>query len=143
MFSTTCQYAKRAVLYLALHTNGKVKIGVDVLAQLLDIPKHFLAKILQQLARHKLISSSKGRNGGFYLSDENKDAKLISIIYAIDGPEKFETCILGLKECSGKTPCPYHEYVAGIRTNFLSKLKTETIRESADRISLKDLSLKL
>ena len=67
MFSNSCQYAIRAVLYLAIHADTHHKLGAEVLAGALGIPRHFLAKILQQLAKNKLISSSRGRNGGFFL----------------------------------------------------------------------------
>jgi Rrf2 family protein len=141
MFSTTCQYAIRAVLFLAVQTNEENKLGVDKLSEALEIPKHFLAKILQQLAKQNLISSSKGRNGGFFLSSVNKEEKLLDIIHAIDGKKVFDSCILGLKECSAERPCPYHEYVVELRSKFYYTLKTETIEESAKRIKDSDLSL--
>lgn len=141
MFSTTCQYAIRAVLFLATHTGENEKVGVDILSEKLEIPKHFLAKILQQLTRSKLVSSSKGRNGGFYLSDKNKNSNLYEVIQTIDGPDKFDSCVLGLKECSGLKPCPYHEYVFEFRNRFYDKLKNETIAESANRIKGNFLSL--
>lgn len=143
MFSTTCQYAIRAVLYLAVNTDENKKVGVDRLSEALEIPKHFLAKVLQQLAKLNLISSSKGRNGGFFLSDANKEEKLLEIIHAIDGKSIFESCILGLKDCSAERPCPYHEYVVELRSQFYHTLKTETIEESAKRIKEGDLSLNL
>ncbi len=143
MFSTTCQYAIRAILYLALNTDDNHKIGADVLSEELEMPKHFLAKILQQLTKSGFVSSSKGRNGGFYLSDKDKASNLLEIIYVIDGPSRFENCILGLKECSGKTPCPYHSDVQTFRRDFKSKLQNETIFESAKRIAENNLTLNI
>jgi Rrf2 family iron-sulfur cluster assembly transcriptional regulator len=51
----------------------------------LDLPQHFLGKILQELVPLRIISSMKGPGGGFYLTNENKKASLLEIIEAIDG----------------------------------------------------------
>lgn len=65
MFSKACTYAIRAALYLAVHAGPQARLGVKEIAEALDVPKHFLAKILQQLVRNNLVSSVKGPSGGF------------------------------------------------------------------------------
>ena len=71
MFSKSCKYGIRAVLYLAVHSTNEKRLGVTEIASELDVPKHFLAKILQQLAKENLISSTKGPTGGFFLNAKN------------------------------------------------------------------------
>jgi Rrf2 family protein len=141
MFSKSCKYAIRAVLYLAINTDKEVKLGVEELASTLDVPKHFLGKILQQLAKNNMVSSTKGRNGGFYLSKKNKAQNLLTVIKLIDGKGIFTDCILGLANCSNEKPCPYHDSIQKVRQEFLLQLKDETIAASAKRID--ELSLKL
>jgi Rrf2 family protein len=141
MFSKTCKYAIRAILFLATYSNEEKKLGIEEIAEGLDIPKHFLAKILQQLTRHNLASSTKGRNGGFYLSEANKDATLLPVIEVIDGPETFTGCILGLPECNGTNPCAFHDQAQAYRTNMLNVLGKESIRDTAVMINLKNFKL--
>ena len=74
MFSKSCKYGIRAVLYLAVHSSLQKRLGVTEIASELEIPKHFLAKILQQLAKENLISSTKGPSGGFFLSKKNRES---------------------------------------------------------------------
>ena len=143
MFSKSCKYAIRAVLLLATESSEKEKLCVDQLAKQLNIPREFLAKVLQVLTKQKCISSSRGRNGGFYLSEENLQGNLLSVIQAIDGPGFFEECILGLPECSGNHPCPYHHVIKDHRKTFLSLLENETIIESAKRIKASPFGLKI
>ncbi|MCB0685795.1 MAG: Rrf2 family transcriptional regulator [Saprospiraceae bacterium] len=140
MFSKSCEYAIRAVLLLASFDEDDIQ-GVESLAERLKVPKHFLAKLLQQLSRNRLISSSKGRNGGFYLNAANRKESLIATIECIEGPGVFNTCILGLENCSNDAPCPYHHVVAPSRKEFYNLLKNESIEDSANRI--KDQNLKL
>ena len=141
MFSKTCKYAIRAMLYLAMHTDEENKLGVEAIAEGLNVPKHFLAKILQQLTRYNLASSSKGRNGGFYLSDVNKSASLLPVIESIDGPETFTSCILGLPNCSGENPCSFHHQAVEYRNAMLRILGKESIGETAKRIDVNNFKI--
>lgn len=141
MFSKSCQYAIRAILYLATNTSEERRMGVDDLALKLNVPKHFLAKILQQLTRNRLISSVKGRNGGFFLTEANRKSNLLSVIECIDGSRAFQECVLGLSICSNANPCPYHGAVRKYRDQFLMIAQNETIDESAARIIANDLKL--
>ncbi len=142
MFSTTCKYGIRAVLYLAIKSTNDSKIGVDELADTLCIPKHFLAKILQVLTKNKVVSSSKGRHGGFYLKKRNKQINLMKIIEVLDGTNRLTCCILGLETCDSTHACPYHNIVQQFRNDFYQKLENETIGEAAQRIDEHDFNLK-
>jgi Rrf2 family protein len=122
-------------------TQSDEMVGVEKLSEKLEIPRHFLAKILQQLSRHHLISSSKGRMGGFYLSKENAEKSLMSVIECIEGPQVFKECVIGLTNCSNDNPCPYHHVVKQFRDRFYRLLQNESIAESARRIKALDLKL--
>ncbi len=141
MFSKSCKYAIRAVLYLAVHSMEEKKFGVKEIAEALDIPKPFLAKLLQQLSRQGLIASSKGPSGGFYLNDENKEAPLRQVIEAIDGPEIFSSCILGLPVCSSDNPCPLHSKAITYREGLLKLVDDQSIQDLAKRIQRMKLAL--
>ncbi len=141
MFSKSCEYALRSVLYLATHTDRDRKIGADELSIRLDAPRHFLAKILQQLAKNRLISSVRGPKGGFYLGSANLDVDLLSVIECMDGPDFFETCMLGLPECTDINPCPLHEGMVACREKMLATLKQQTIQNTAERIRKDNLKI--
>ncbi|MDX1940415.1 MAG: Rrf2 family transcriptional regulator [Saprospiraceae bacterium] len=141
MFSKSCKYAIRAVLYLAVHSSEEKKFGAKEIAESLDIPKPFLAKLLQQLSRQGLVSSAKGPSGGFFLNDEGKAIPLRQIIEAIDGPEIFSSCILGLPVCSSENPCPMHTKAIAYREGLLKLVEDQAICDLAKRIQRMKLSL--
>jgi Rrf2 family iron-sulfur cluster assembly transcriptional regulator len=141
MFSKACQYAIRAALYLAIHSSETQKVGVKEMASSLEIPQHFLGKTLQQLARYHLISSVKGPNGGFYLSEKNREITLRQVVICIDGPDLFTACILGLPVCSGENPCPLHVQAMAYREGLNYQLKHQAIGDFAQRILKDQLSL--
>lgn len=141
MFSKACKYGIRAVLYLAVNSSEEAKLGAKEVAEALEVPKSFLAKILQQLSRHKLISSSRGTGGGFYLSDSDRDVTLREIIECIDGEEMFSACILGLPVCSSENPCPLHTKAMTYRRGLTDLVANNSIDDFATKIIRKKLSL--
>ena len=69
-------------------------ISVKDIANSIDVPSPFLAKLFQQLVRGNIISSTKGPNGGFYLTDENAENTVCDIIENIDWLNKLNECFL-------------------------------------------------
>lgn len=135
MLSKSSKYAIRAVLYLALNSNESNKYSPTGIAKAINIPAPFLAKTLQELTKRNLISSVKGRNGGFYLTEENKSNTLISVVDSIDGMAKFQECLLGLPVCSNENPCPLHHSYSLIRNKIVEDLTFKTIAELTKEIS--------
>lgn len=119
MFSKACEYGIRAVAYIALQSLDGRRVSVNEIAEEIDSPIAFTAKILQQLSRNKVIQSVKGPTGGFELDRTEMDTvKLSSIVHAIDGDGTYVGCGLGLKECNANQPCPLHDKFVDIRTDL-------------------------
>jgi len=132
MLSNQSKYAIRAVLYLAVKTSKDNKLGSKVVAELIDVPAPFLAKIFQKLSKAKIISSTKGPNGGFYLTKKELSNNLLNIIDCIDGLEFFKTCFVGLPKCSDENPCAIHHIASPCRDTLMKELKERTIAEFAE-----------
>ena len=141
MFSKSCQYAIRAVLYLAVNARPAQKTGAKEIAEALNVPSPFLAKILQQLARHGLVSSSKGAGGGFYLQEQDLQVTLSQIIDCIDGKGAMSACVLGLPVCSSENPCPLHFKALSYRSGLEKLTQGQTVGQLAKKIISKKLSL--
>jgi len=108
IFSNSCQYAIKSCIYLA-KKNGE-KTDVVEIAAYINSPGHFTSKILQKLAKGNIISSAKGRSGGFYLNEEQLETLTIKdVCSALEGEKLLSGCILGLSECNDKKPCPVHD----------------------------------
>jgi Rrf2 family transcriptional regulator, iron-sulfur cluster assembly transcription factor len=126
IFSKKCEYGLQAILYLAAHLESAV-IPVDRIADKLNIPKEFVSKILQSLTESKIVSSKKGKAGGFSLAKDPKTIKLIDIISAIDGLSVFDSCILGFPNCNVDKPCPLHDKWGELRTKAYQMLSDENL----------------
>lgn len=135
IFSKKCEYGMQAVLYLAAQEKGTL-ISAEDISKVLKIPREFISKILQSLKESGLISSSKGKSGGFSLAKPASRIKLIDVVAAIDGLDMFDSCVLGFAECSPTHPCPVHSTWGPLRTQTYDMLTSETI----DKLKEKTLS---
>ncbi|MDP2088848.1 MAG: Rrf2 family transcriptional regulator [Flavobacteriaceae bacterium] len=129
MLSNASKYSIKAVLFLAEKSDDSSKLSVQIIADTLMIPKPFIAKLLQRLAKAQIISSTKGPNGGFYLSENDKYHSICDIIEVIDGPHFFEGCFMGLSKCNDENPCSVHPIVAKFREQILHQFKEKTIED--------------
>jgi Rrf2 family transcriptional regulator, iron-sulfur cluster assembly transcription factor len=147
MLSNTCKYAIRATIYLAINNKGEEKIGIKQISQDLNLPTPFLGKIMQTLAKHKLLASTKGPHGGFSLNKNANKIKLIDIVEIIDGLDVFSDCIIGLKVCSGdiskQNKCPFHSKSDPIRKELLQLFKNQSIGNLASGIDKLDKIINL
>ena len=135
MFSNSAKYAINAVLYLAINAKGSEKILARDISDSISVPKAYIAKLLQELVRHDIISSERGPKGGFYLTEANRKVPMIKIVEMIDGEDLFKSCVLGLAHCDEAKPCPLHEKIIPYRWSLLTALEYNTIQDYSDEIS--------
>ncbi|MBC8214713.1 MAG: Rrf2 family transcriptional regulator [Candidatus Marinimicrobia bacterium] len=134
IYSKSAEYAIQAMIYLAEHQD-EPKTMVSKIAEEYNIPVHFLSKLVQTLAKHHLIKSYRGRNGGIKLNKPARDIRVIDIVYAIDGPPpEIEMCVIGLDECTDNVACPLHNNWKIIKENIRVLLGHENLEHLAEEI---------
>lgn len=143
MFSKSCEYGIKSVLYIAQQSLQNKRASVNEIAKEIDSPVAFTAKTLQLLAKEQLITSVKGKTGGYEIQKERlSELTLLDIVKCIDGDFIYETCGLGLKKCNPEMPCPIHTDFAGIRNDLKNMLKRTTILPLVNNIDNGSVFLK-
>ncbi len=132
MLSNSSKYAIKGVLYLALNSDENHKIMVRDMHGIVNVPESYLAKLLQELSRHDIISSARGPKGGFYLSDNDRKRTLMDVVKVIDGEKRVTSCVLGLRNCDVDNPCVLHKLVGSNKTNFINVLERTTVQDLID-----------
>ncbi len=136
IFSSACAYAIRAMTQLALvRPNGYVLL--DELCEGNELPRHFVAKIFQDLVRQGLLVSAKGRGGGFALARPPEQITLYDVVAVIDGVEQFDQCVVGIAQCSDKAPCPQHDQFKNVRESIKKLLKETTLTRLSNTLGRK------
>lgn len=134
MFSKTCEYAIRAMIYIGQQSMKGERTGIKQVVQGIDCPEHFIAKILQEMVKRGLLLSIKGPNGGFYMEKTQWKYTLADIVRAVDGDKIFSGCGLGLAQCSEAKPCPIHTEFKKIRNEMHEMLGKTRLGEFAEQL---------
>ncbi len=119
MFSKSCKYGLRSVIFIAGQAGENKKVSLTAVASGIDSPQAFTAKILQQLTKSSIVNSTKGPYGGFFIRKEDLETILLSdVVSVFDGDSVYTGCGLGLSKCDAKSPCPLHDKFITIRANI-------------------------
>jgi Rrf2 family protein len=100
-------YGVRVMVHLAtLRTDERALLRA--LADVTDAPESFLSKVLQALSRAGLISSWRGKSGGFLILPRGRAASMLEVVEAIDGRIHLNVCLDPEKGCARRAHCPAH-----------------------------------
>ena len=136
IYSNACAYAIRAMSRLAMvRPDGYVLL--DELCEGSDLPRHFVAKIFQELVRKGLLTSAKGRGGGFALARRPSKITLYDIVAVVDGIERLDQCVVGMEKCNDQQPCPQHDQWVSIRNHLSTFLRETTLERMAGTLTKK------
>ena len=130
ILSKPCQYAIRAMTYLADQDEGRLR-SIREISEHVEVPLPFLSKIVSTLSRHGLVSSRRGPNGGVMLGRPADRLTVGNIVEAIDGPFDNGRCVLGFAECTGARPCTMHDTWEQVRGKLEQTLHRKTLLELA------------
>ena len=100
-FTKRADYGLMAIHYIAVN-DGLGAVSAKRVAEEFAIPPELLAKILQRLAKRRLIVSQNGPKGGYVLARRPDQISVGQVVRALEGPINIVSCI----EHSG---CPQEE----------------------------------
>jgi Rrf2 family protein len=137
MFSKTVEYALRAVVHLA-HEAPAARTTAQI-ADATQVPRDYLAKILQGLARGGIVTTQRGVGGGVTLGRDPADLTILDVVNAVEPIRRITTCPLGLKT-HGVRLCPLHrrvdEAMALVEKAFGGTTLAEVLAEPSDSVPL-------
>ena len=111
---------------LALHTASFLAARGEALATTGEIARAFgvsqahLSKVLQRLVGAGIIKSVRGPHGGFRLAPTGREATLLDVYQAIDGPLQAGEYLLGNFACGGK--CILGDLIASVNRRVARRL---------------------
>ena len=122
-------YGLMALKYLAEQKDGDARSAKDI-AEAYHIPPQLLAKILQTLAKTRLLVSHAGTNGGYALAKPANEISTFEVIRAIDGPLFITSCITIHGACDLTSICTIKEPLRKVN---------DSIKELLSDIHISDL----
>ena len=129
LFTKSTAYALHALVELS-----KFNKPVDVtrLSEITELPKPFLAKLLQALSRKGFVKSFKGIHGGFVLSKEPKDIKIMDVFKVMEDKNSLVFyCSSNPEDCMRERAdiCSIRPFFAFLEEEFLKIVQNYTLED--------------
>ncbi len=108
MLSNISKYAITGLGHIMINSVKGENTKVGEIIERNDVPQAFLSKILQRLTKEGFLSSKKGPNGGFFLTEKQMQVSIMEVITELEGKDFFSNCLLRFEACNSENPCPIH-----------------------------------
>jgi FeS assembly SUF system regulator len=129
--SKKSDYALIAVRYLATHSAAQSHSAADI-AKAYCISAPLLAKVLQRLAKHGLVTARHGASGGYQLARHPNDISALEVINAVDGPLMITSCITSHGNCDQSMNCTVREPLRRVNESIVQVLRAVTISQMTE-----------
>ncbi len=124
-------YAVRAMIALTRDDDGL--LSARSIATKMAIPPRFLPQVMADLVRGGLVEGVTGRSGGYRLSRLASETSLLSIIEAVEGTSRRETCVLRGGPCGRDEACAVHGAFMAAEEAMIGALDSVTLAEVSDQ----------
>jgi Rrf2 family protein len=114
-------HAIKCILYLCIQQYEC--ISVAELSEKLNIPRQFLAKIVQKLSKAGLLESQQGKQGGFRLTSHPSEINLYDVFIAIQSVPVVNSCVVDNHFCERTSFCAVHNVWMDVQADIIKKLK--------------------
>ena len=122
-------YTLRTLIYLALHRDRLVTI--QEIAELHDISKNHLTKVVHQLGMSEMVDTVRGRHGGLKLKLEPRDINIGDVVRSTESDFYMAECF----DPASNTCC----YSLACKLKAVLNSATKAYLAVLDDISLEDL----
>jgi Rrf2 family protein len=117
-----------AVHFIASH-GDEGAVSAKRIAEEFHIPPERLAKILQRLAKKKLIASHNGPKGGYVLTRDPAEITVGQVVRALEGPVRVVSCMSEQDDCPQFARCNLRTPVQKLQASISHVLDTMTLAE--------------
>jgi Rrf2 family protein len=129
IFSASSTHALRAVAWLAANGGGEAVLARE-LAQRLDVPPDYLTKVLGTLARHGILTASRGAGGGYRLARPPERIRIVEVVEPFEGKRVRPGCLLRPDHpCRDSNACSAHGAWGAVKRTYRTFLEETTIAD--------------
>lgn len=139
MLTKKSKYALKALLYLA--KNGEDLVQISELSKKEGIPQKFLESILLELRKHGILTSKRGKDGGYKLGKDPKNITFGQVIRVLDGPLAPIGCVSHMayercEECEDEETCHIRQVMKKVRDQTAAILDGTSLKDALEAKSI-------
>lgn len=133
MLNRKTYYGIQSLLFIARSKSEKLT-PITEITESLKISRKFLEKILSELRYEGIVTSKKGRSGGYSISKDLNSISLADIVRILEGPIALLPCAShrfyeSCKECLTPDKCSLQDALVGVRNDTVHSLKSIKIQD--------------
>lgn len=125
-------YALRCLLYLGRLDKGEL-LSVKSISEEEGLPYELLRKVFQRMTKAGIVTSVRGKQGGFLLAMKPEDITTLHVLEAVQGPVVVNRCVNDKRCCPNQQVCQLHSGVCAIQDQITALLKKSTLRDFLDQ----------
>lgn len=136
MITQKMKYALKAMLVLADEAAQPAPeaLTIEKIARRSDTPKRFLEQILLELRNAGMVSSIRGRSGGYLLIKRPGDISISELLRLIDGPIAPLPCLSRrayqrCEDCRDEASCRIRKVFAEIFWSYLILIESLSLED--------------
>ncbi len=129
--SKKSDYGLIAMKHLAIRQDAGTSSSAREISEAYAIPLELLAKVLQRLARARLLVSVQGTRGGYRLGRPASAISVADVIQAVDGPVSVTACAPDDHTCEQYGTCSIRDPLWKIKSRIVEMLTTVSVAELA------------
>ncbi|MCC6623483.1 MAG: Rrf2 family transcriptional regulator [Deltaproteobacteria bacterium] len=123
------EYALLALRQLASGVGASEHVTARAIAGRYNIPEMLLAKVLQRLKRHGLVTAAKGSGGGYRLARPLAEVPLLTVLGLFDGEASLVQCQDTHGDCQQLAACDIRGPLAVLSRAILAPLERMSLAE--------------
>jgi Rrf2 family protein len=117
--STRGKYALEALVYLGWHSKAQETMSLNKIGEATGISDGYLEQLFRSLKKDGIVSSKKGKYGGYYLNKPADDITVGDVLISVEGPLSLVRCTES-ETCQRQVKCLTHK----LWDSAYSKIKT-------------------
>ena len=128
-FSTKGTYGLRAVVELATHY-GEGPVSLSAVAAEQGISEAYLEQLMRSLKAAGLVSTTRGKSGGYLLSKAPQQISVLEVLRALEGSTNVVDCVgADANVCENACTCSARPLFLKLQSRINAVLEETTIGE--------------
>ena len=130
--STKGRYGLRALIDLAVHSQGGTPVSIMSISARQDLSERYLEQLMAMLKKAGIVRSIRGAGGGYVLARDAGDISVGDVLRALEGK-------LDPVDCAGLDPGGECRAADSCVTKYVWKRINESMNRTVDEIRLDQL----
>ncbi|AFN74340.1 BadM/Rrf2 family transcriptional regulator [Melioribacter roseus P3M-2] len=127
LLNSKIRYGIKALFFLT-EAGENVMFTAAEISERLNVPKEFISKIMQSLTYEGILSSKKGKGGGFFLAVNPSELSFERVFKVLGYDENISECIFDMKDACKRNTCPFCNDWKSFLLEFNETLRNYSIK---------------